>query len=113
MEYNFECIKCQYKCKFISHWNEHLKSKKHTGEKRKVRCDKELCDKCELCDYKSTKTTNMKLHYLNKHAIKEERQKIFPFYCDKCDFGVFVELLYNRHLETLKHKTKSNNNIIF
>jgi len=45
----------------------------------------------------------MKLHYLNKHATFEERQNGFTFYCDKCDFGCFVEVLYTRHLETKKH----------
>jgi hypothetical protein len=43
---------------------------------------------------------------VNKHSTKEERQKSFNFYCEKCDFGCFVEILYTRHLETKKH----NNN---
>ena len=25
------------------------------------------------------------------------------FYCEKCDFGCFGEILLNRHLETQKH----------
>ena len=58
----FECEKCQFKCNFMSQWNDHINSKKHTGEKRKERCDKILSEKCELCDYKPTKTTNMKLY---------------------------------------------------
>ena len=87
----------------MSDWNEHLETKKHTGEKRKGRNDKVLVDKCGLCDYKPNKTTNLKLHYLNKHATKEERKQQFKFYCDKCDFGCFVEVLLNRHLETQKH----------
>jgi ribosomal protein L35 len=104
MEYSkFECEKCQFKCGFISHWNDHIISKKHTGEKRKERCDKILSKKCDLCDYIPTKTTNLKLHYLNKHGTKEERQKDFTFYCNKCDFGCLVEVLFTRHLETKKH----------
>ena len=58
---------------------------------------------CNLCDYKPTKTTNLKLHYLNKHATKEERKQQFKYYCEICDFGCFVEVLFNRHLETQKH----------
>jgi hypothetical protein len=99
----FECDKCQFNCNFVSQWNDHINSKRHTGEKRKERCDKLLSDKCELCDYKPTKMTNMKLHYLNKHATLEERKNGFPFYCEKCDFGCFVEVLYSRHIETKKH----------
>ena len=103
MESKYNCEKCQYKCNYLSEWNEHLETKKHTGEKRKCRNDKVLIDKCGLCDYKPNKTTNLKLHYLNKHATKEERKQQFNFYCEKCDFGCFVEVLLNRHLETQKH----------
>jgi ribosomal protein L35 len=99
----FKCEKCQFKCGFISQWNDHINSKRHTGEKCKERNDKILSEKYKSCDYKPTKTTNMKLHYLNKHATKEERRNRFIFYCEKCDFGCFVEILYSRHLETKKH----------
>ena len=103
MEPKYNCEKCNYACNYLSVWNEHLICKKHTGEKRKVRSDKILEEVCKFCDYKPSKTTNMKLHYLNKHATKEERQNGFNFYCDKCDFGCFVNILFNRHLETQKH----------
>lgn len=59
--------------------------------------------KFKICDYIPSKTTNYKLHYLNKHATKEERIKEFTFYCEKCDFGCFTEILYQRHIETQKH----------
>ena len=103
MEIKYTCEKCQFKCGYLSIWNDHLASKKHTGEKRKERNDKILEETCKFCNYKSTKTTNYKLHYLNKHATKEERQKEFKYYCDKCDFGCFTQILLDRHLETQKH----------
>ena len=106
MESKYYCEKCQYKCNYLSEWNEHLLSKKHTGEKRKQRNDKILEEKCKFCDYKPTKTTNYRLHYLNKHALKEERQQNFPFYCNKCDFGSFNQILLDRHLETEKQLKK-------
>ena len=103
MEQKYNCEKCQYNCYYLSEWNKHLSSKKHNGEKRKERNDKFLEDKCKFCDYKPSKTINMKLHYLNNHATKEERQKEFKYYCDKCDFGCFINILFIRHLETQKH----------
>jgi hypothetical protein len=45
----------------------------------------------------------MKTHRLTKHSTTEERMKDFKFYCDKCDFGTFAEILFTRHLETKKH----------
>jgi ribosomal protein L35 len=103
MEKKYNCEKCQYKCNYLSEWNEHLVSKKHTGEKRKERVDKILEEQCQFCQYKSTKTTNMKLHILTKHSTKEDRKKVMKYYCDKCDFGTNAEVLFNRHLETQKH----------
>lgn len=103
--FNFECEKCKFKCNYISQWNDHLLSKRHTGEKRKERTDKILSDKCQFCDYKPSKTTNLKLHYLNKHATVEERKNGFIFYCNKCDFGCFTQILFTRHLETKKHNS--------
>lgn len=103
MESKYWCEKCNFNCDYLSIWNQHLLSNKHTGNKRKERNDKILEEKCKFCDYKPTKTTNYRLHYLNKHATKEERLKDFPFYCDKCDFGSFNQILLNRHLETQKH----------
>ena len=47
----------------------------------------------------------MKTRQLTKHANKEERNKEFKFYCAKCDFGTFAEILFTRHLETKKHNT--------
>ena len=103
MDFKYNCEKCQYKCNYISHWNEHLVSKKHTGEKRKVRSDKILEEQCKFCNYKSAKLTNMKLHILTNHSTKEERKKEMKCYCDKCDFGTNAKILFQRHLETQKH----------
>ena len=99
----YYCEKCSFHANYLSHWNNHLESKKHNGEKRKERSDKVLEPKCNLCNYETDKTINMKQHYLNNHATKEERQKEFIFYCVKCDFGSFSKFLFDRHLETLKH----------
>jgi ribosomal protein L35 len=103
METKYNCEKCQYKCSYLSEWNEHLTAKKHTGEKRKERSDKILEEQCKFCLYKSKKTTNMKLHILTNHSTKEERKNSMKFYCDKCDFGTNAEILFQRHLETQKH----------
>jgi ribosomal protein L35 len=103
MEKKYNCEKCQYKCNYLSEWNEHLLSKKHTGEKRKPRNDKILEEQCKFCHYKSNKTTNMKLHILTHHSTKEEKKKECKFYCEKCDFGCFADILFKRHLETQKH----------
>lgn len=61
-----------------------------------------------MCDYTTTRTTNMKLHYLNNHANKEERKKEFKYYCEVCDFGNFSKGLFKLHMET-KHEMPTNN----
>ena len=100
-KYYCEC--CNYKCIYPAHWKQHLECEKHKNNgKRKPRCDKVLEPKCKMCDYTTTRTTNMKLHYLNNHANKEEREKEFKYYCEVCDFGNFSKGLFKLHMDT-KH----------
>ena len=100
----FYCEKCNYTCAYPAHWKQHIESAKHLNEgKRKTRCNKILDPQCSLCAFKTNNLCGMKTHQLTKHASKEERRDGFKFYCDKCDFGTFAEILFTRHLETKKH----------
>jgi len=101
---NFICGKCEYSCLSDVDWQQHIESDAHKNEgKRKQRCDKILEPQCKLCSFKTNNLTNMRAHMLTKHLSKKERQYEFKFYCDKCDFGTFGEILFTRHLETKKH----------
>ena len=105
--FKYCCEICNYKCKYQAHWKQHLDSDKHNNNgKRKTRCDKLLEPKCNLCSFTTNNLTNMKVHKLTKHSTVEDRQTEFKFYCLKCDFGTFAEILYNRHLTTNKHMLK-------
>ena len=55
---------------------------------------------CALCSYKTFNSVGMKTHQLTKHLSLLSN---FKFYCNKCDFGTFGEILFTRHLETKKH----------
>jgi hypothetical protein len=81
-----------------------IESEKHKNNgKRKTRCDKVLEPKCKHCEYKTNNLTCMKVHCLTQHSTHEERKKEFKYYCDKCDFGTYAEILFTRHCETKKH----------
>jgi hypothetical protein len=41
----------------------------------------------------------IRLHILTKHSGPERRKKEFKYYCEKCDFGTFTQILFTRHLE--------------
>jgi hypothetical protein len=41
-------------------------------------------------------------------SIKEERKEKFKYYCECCDFGVFVKSMVDTHLNTKKHQLKFN-----
>lgn len=104
-EPTYYCECCNYKCVYPAHWKQHLECEKHKNNGiRKTRSDKVFEPNCKLCDYTTTRTTNMKLHYLNNHANKEERKKEFKYYCEACDFGNFSKGLFKLHMET-KHTT--------
>jgi hypothetical protein len=104
-EMKYHCEACNYKCLYQAHWKQHLECEKHKNNgKRKTRSDKILEPKCKSCEYTTTRTTNMKLHYLNHHSNKEERKKEFKYYCESCDFGHFTKGLFKLHMEA-KHAT--------
>ena len=107
MESKFNCEKCNVSFNYKSKYEEHLISKKHKGEPRKERSDKLYGSNCKNCMYSTENTTNMKVHILTKHSTPEERKKQFRYYCEKCDFGTFLEILFTRHSETKKHTEKS------
>ena len=53
--------------------------------------------------YTTNNLTCMKVHCLTQHSSKEERKKEFKYFCDKCDFGTYADILFTRHCETNKH----------
>ena len=105
IEENYHCNICNYTCLYQSHWKQHIESEKHKNNGvRKPRKDKKLDPQCKFCVYSTTSSTNMKLHYLNNHANKEERKNEFKYYCEACDFGNFSKGLFKLHNDT-KHAT--------
>ena len=46
----------------------------------------------------------MKIHKLNKHLTKEDREKEFIHYCKYCDYGSFSKDSFDIHNNTEKHK---------
>lgn len=105
---NYHCEKCKLYFNYKSFYEKHLISNIHINGKRKERNDKKekpdrTIHKCSLCDYENINIQNYKAHYLKNHCTIEEKEKEFKYYCKICDFGVFTESMYNKHLETTKH----------
>jgi len=103
----YYCEICDYKCYYNCHLEQHMNSNKHkNGGIRKQRPDKQLDTKCPHCPFEIKNSSNMLTHILTKHSTPEERKEKFKHYCEKCDFGTFTEILFNRHEETQKHNSK-------
>jgi hypothetical protein len=88
---------------YESHWKQHIESNKHKNGGIQTRSDKVLEPKCKFCNFESNNLTNMTVHVLTKHSTPEQRKNDFKYYCEKCDFGTFTQILFTRHLETQKH----------
>lgn len=99
----YSCEVCNYKCNYESHWKQHIDSNKHKNNGVQTRSDKVLENKCKFCHFESNNLTNMTTHILTKHSVPEKRKEQFKYYCEKCDFGTFTEILFKRHNETKKH----------
>lgn len=101
----YYCEKCNYSTNLKNSWKQHCETTLHKTGKRKVRKDKlDKEYKCEKCDYISKNKNNYLTHILNNHSTKEEKKKGFKYYCESCDFGVFVKSMFDKHLATNKHK---------
>jgi ribosomal protein L35 len=111
IETKYNCEACNYKCIYPAHWKQHIESEKHKNNGiRKTRSDKVLEPKCKHCEYTTNNLTCMKVHCLTQHSSKEERKKEFKYFCDKCDFGTYADILFTRHCETQKH-TQQNQHL--
>ena len=107
-EYKFICKKCDYKTNKKFCYDSHCKTTLHiTGERKKKPLKEKY--KCNICDYKTRNNNNYLTHKLNNHDTTKNRKKHFKYYCDKCDFGVFTESLFNKHIQTKSHMIKQNN----
>lgn len=106
-QYKYNCEKCNYKTNLKYSWTQHCNTTLHKTGKRKVRKDRiQENYKCSKCNYITTNNNNYLTHILNNHSTKEEKKNKFKFYCETCDFGVFVKSVYDKHIKTKKHNMK-------
>ena len=103
-EYKFYCKKCDFGAQFKSVFDQHCEREIHKTGKKKERSNKNPKVKCSKCDYESRIERSFKMHTLNKHGTKAEREAGFKNYCKECDYGTFDDELYKNHCDTLKHK---------
>ncbi len=101
----FCCEKCNFNCKYESQWKKHIETELHIKGIKKKRSDFKGLYKCENCSYETKNIIMFKQHKLNEHSDKKTREKDFTHYCKCCDFGTFSIQIFNKHIDTNKHKT--------
>jgi hypothetical protein len=106
-KYKYLCEECNYYTNVKQAYDKHIATEKHLSGGKIKRTDKKYPDKCENCDYEPTSFASYRQHKLIFHLTKEDRKNNFNFYCEKCDFGTFAELLYNNHIKSEKHNRMS------
>lgn len=102
-KYKYFCENCDFHCREISKWNQHIETEKHKTGKR---ADYKGKYKCEKCNYETINIIAYKQHKLNKHSTKEEKEKEYPHFCKLCNFGTFSEKTIENHNKSIKHKYK-------
>ena len=100
----YVCEKCSFKCNTKARWENHIKTELHKTGVRKKRSDYKEPIKCEQCLYKTKNLTTLKIHKLNHHSAKEDRETNFTYYCKLCDFGSFSSDSMDIHNNTKKHQ---------
>lgn len=100
----YKCEKCNFNCNAKARWEAHINTTLHQTGIKKKRSDYKEPYKCDKCDYKNKNATSYKIHVLNNHSTKEDREKEYNNYCKLCDFGCFYEEVMNKHNKSTKHK---------
>ena len=95
--FKYYCEKCNHGSNSNSDFLKHIKSNKHIrgGLKQKI---------CLECNRECFNHWNLKQHNLTQHSTLEEREKGFKYYCKICDYGSISKDLFERHLNTDRHK---------
>jgi hypothetical protein len=106
--YKYYCETCNFKCNFISLWNQHLETSKHNNNGKLIRKTiKEQYNKiCPQCNFIAKHKEGLNNHILIRHSSKEKREKEFLYYCKICDFGSFQKNIFVFHNNTKKHLTR-------
>ncbi len=100
----YECEKCNLNYNTKARLDAHINTELHKTGYRKKRSDYKDPYNCMDCDYKTKNIKMIKIHKLNKHSTKEERNNEYKYYCKLCDYGSFSIDSYNLHSNTIKHK---------
>ena len=103
-EYKHYCEKCNYKTNIRHSLLQHFNSELHKTGQRGIKKKAVEIYQCNDCEYNTIKKSNYLTHKLNNHSSIEERKKEFKYYCDICDFGVFTESSYKKHIESKVHQ---------
>ncbi len=100
---NYECKDCNFKCQYLSNWNQHILTSKHKNNGKIIK--KEIRNKyCDICNYKALTYIDARSHYLSKHGTIEEKKKEYPYYCKDCIFGTFGKSTFDLHCKSKKHQ---------
>jgi len=106
-KHKFYCDKCDKSFLYETYYKRHLNSSKHITGNRKQRKDLKEEFKCNNCDYKTKNISNYRTHLLNNHSTQKEKEEGFKYYCKNCNFGVFTESMFKKHLNTKAHNMKN------
>lgn len=105
----FYCEKCDYRANKLSHWEEHISTKKHAN-KNQTNFTPECYD-CKLCDVKCSHLSILRRHEKTKGHIKKCQSPPENYDCTLCNVKCYHLSTFNRHKQTKGHK-KSEAQII-
>jgi len=105
--YKFTCECCNFKCNYNSGWLDHLSSNKHLRQGKPTTY---ICNFGD-CNHVSLTHWNLKIHKINNHSTKEERE-LSKYYCKDCDQVFFSPLYFDKHNNGKKHMNQAKVNLL-
>ena len=99
---SFYCETCDYRANKLSHWEEHISTKKHTNRIRTNFTPE--CYDCKVCNVKCSHLSILKRHEKTKAHIKNCQPLPENYDCKLCNVKCSHLSTLNRHKQTKGHK---------
>ena len=106
---NFYCENCDCRANKLSHWEEHIQTKKHLNRIRTNFTPE--CYDCKVCNVKCSHVSILNRHEKTKAHIKNCQPSPENYDCKLCNLHHLHLSTLNRHKQTKGHK-KSETQII-
>ena len=104
------CLLCNYKTNLKSHYDKHLKTKKHKNNENNKNYEKNENSGNSENNENNENSENSENSEKYENVNNKNTNKIYIIKCELCNFQFSTKFNYDRHLKSIKHIKNSSTN---